>query len=276
MAHDLLLLAGIGTLLLAASVGLYRLLSPTHPDGPPGDSEPGGPALSDLPRIEGRQAERLEGALRPLFRRTLLLQYRTIADPRVGRLTAAVVERLRRGGGAELEILVLDSPIVNAYAFPGGLIAVHRGLLARLNGPEELAAVLAHEMGHVARHDSLNGLVRALGVSFLISLATGGSETVLRDVLERAFALRYGRKAEERADRYALDLLVRARIDPARFADALGRLESGAPPALLRYLDTHPDPGARMETARRRSAEERVPAEPLQAEWPRELFDRSY
>ena len=254
LLRDLLLLAGSGLLLLGVSVGLYRLLAP--------------------PRLAGRPAAELDNALRPLFRRALLLQEKTLANPRLERLTAAVLTRLQEAADApaEVEVLVLDSPQVNAFAFPGGLVAVHRGLLARLEGPEELAAVLAHELGHVARRDSLAGLSRALGLSLLLSLATGGSQTVLRDVVERAFTLRYTRAAEERADRYALDLLVRARLDPARFADALGRLDSGGPPGFLRYLDSHPDPAARLERARRRSAEASVAEEPLAAEWPRELF----
>ena len=256
--RDLLLLAGSTALLLGIAVGLYLLLSPARP-------------LSL--RLDGSSAAELDHALRPLFRRALLLQESILEDPRLERLTAAVTARLQAAGApADAELLVLDSPLVNAFAFPGRLVAVHRGLLARLEGPEELAAVLAHELGHAERRDSLNGLVRALGVSVLLSLVTGGSESVLRDAVEQAFALRHGRAAEERADRYALDLLERARLDPARFADALGRLETGAPPAFLRYLDTHPDTAARIEAARRRSAEARVAEEPLAAEWPRELF----
>jgi Zn-dependent protease with chaperone function len=171
-----------------------------------------------------------------------------------------------------VEVLVLDSPVVNACALPGGLIAVHGGLLARLAGPEELAAVLAHELAHVVHHDSLNGLARALGISILLSVVGGGSETLLKQVLEQASALRYSRAVEERADRYALDLLVEARIDPGRLAEALSRLDTGAPPALLRYLDTHPDLDARIGRAKRRSVQAAVAAEPLGVEWPREAL----
>lgn len=274
LARELALLAGVLVLLLGASIGIYRLLSS---------------ARLSAPRIEGRRAARLEEALRPLFRRALLLQAQVMEDPRVQRLTAAVVDRLQQAAGgdardedvgqgregaapAPVEVLVVDSPVVNAFALPGGLIAVHRGLLARLQGPEELAAIVAHEMGHAAHHDSLNGLARAFGLSLLLSLVTGGSENLTRNVLEQAFAMHYSRQAEERADRYALELLARARLDPARFAEALGRLESRAPSPLLRYLDTHPDIGSRIEAARRRSAEARPPAEPLAAEWPADLF----
>lgn len=265
LLRDLAVLAAAVAVLLLASLGVYRLIA----------------ARTGRPAVDGTRAADLEARLRPFFRRALLADGHPLDRPPVqeavdevmGRLLPAAGRLARPAGDLpEVEVLVLDSPVVNAFALPGGLIAVHGGLLDRLEHPEELAAVLAHELAHVAYHDSLNGMARALGISLLLSMASGGSETLLKEVLEQASVLRYSRITEERADRYALDLLVEARIDPGRLADALSRLDNGTPPALLRYLDTHPDLDARIGRAKRRSVQAAVATEPLEVEWPREAL----
>src|SRR5690625_7939607 len=75
----------------------------------------------------------------------------------------------------EFTFRVLDSPVVNAFALPGGYVYVTRGLLAHLNNEAQLAVVVGHEIGHVAAgHASQRGLQQALGQAAVVGGAGTG------------------------------------------------------------------------------------------------------
>jgi Zn-dependent protease with chaperone function len=265
--------------LAAASWGGYRLLA-------------GRSARSSAGRDE-RFEDRLDRRLGELARAAVGAAGKPLTAPQVLEAVAAVQDRLAEaesslgadtGHSQPVEIRLLDSPVVNAQALPGGLIVIYRGLLESLDSAEELAAVVAHEVAHVRYRDSLVVLRRQLGLSVLLGLVglpQGGE--ALKRLIEQAAHLHYSRKVEARADRYALELLAAARLDPGRLADALERIAgapaergaSGAPqrrlPELLRYLDDHPPLAARVDAARERSRALGVSEEPLPVDWPAAL-----
>ena len=164
-------------------------------------------------------------------------------------------------------MVVIDSPVVNAAALPGGIVCVYTGLIRTLETPEEMAAVLAHELAHVERRDAVTGLAREIGMAAIASAVSGGGETAAQSLLRAAIDLQYSRVAEDRADLRCLELLERAGIDTGAFGDALERIaEVGTrTPDLLRWLDTHTDIDARIARARSRSTSATRP--PLDVDW---------
>lgn len=111
-------------------------------------------------------------------------------------------------------VVVLDDQTVNAFTLPGGRLVILRGLIAKAADPDELAGVLAHELGHVARRDPTREMLRALELNMLArSLGWGGS------LGSQMAALSYGRRAEAAADASAVATLRRAGLR----ADGLGR-----------------------------------------------------
>lgn len=151
---------------------------------------------------------------------------------------------------------LLDSPIVNAFALPGGPVYATRGLLAHANSEAEVAGVMGHEVGHVvARHgaEQMSQQMFAsgalLGVGLLVEdarpyMAYLGAGTQL-------FLLRYSRRAEHEADELGVRYMHAAGWDPRgmpRFMGVLDRLSARSEGALPMWLSTHPDPGARVET----------------------------
>lgn len=136
---------------------------------------------------------------------------------------------------------------VNAYAAPGGFVVVHSGLVAAADGPDELAGVLAHEIGHVTRRHSLRQIAFQAGFAATLRLLFGSPEGlagVLAGGAQQLGTLGFSREQEREADLEALALLQQARLPPGglvRFFERLAR-QAGAPPALL---STHPDPGDR-------------------------------
>lgn len=159
-------------------------------------------------------------------------------------------ERLRRTAGIEhpLVVIVINNPMVNAFAAPGGVVVVTRGLIAAAEGPDEVAGVLAHEIGHVAHDHATQGMLRNIGIDALLKLLTGGSD------LEKlagpggllAF-LSYSRAAEEEADATAVEILDGAGLRTGGLGRFFARLEAreDGRHLLPTWLSTHPPTEAR-------------------------------
>jgi len=170
---------------------------------------------------------------------------------------------------------IMDSPVVNAFAAPGGYIFVTRGLLAAVNDEAELAGVLAHEIGHVtARHSARNysqSLLAGLGVQ-LGTLVAGSYGELLGPVLEVGTGLlflKYSRDDERQADALAVEYASKAGYDANRMADffttlqRLETLEGGRSGGLPEWFSTHPSPVDREAAVRAQAAQwrSRLPAQ---------------
>ena len=114
--------------------------------------------------------------------------------------------------------VILDSPVVNAYALPGGYIHITRGLLALANDEAELAGVLAHEIGHVtARHSAqrhTRGLIASLSTTILGAVLGSRPIAELSNLVGNAYIQGYSRDQEFEADDLGVRYLARAGYDP--------------------------------------------------------------
>jgi Zn-dependent protease with chaperone function len=165
---------------------------------------------------------------------------RTCDTPEGDAALAAMIARL--GPAARhADIRVANIPIVNAITLPGGHIVLFDGLIDKAASPDEVAGVLAHELGHVEHRDVVESLVRQLGLSVLL----GGLDGNVGGYTQALLAAGYSRAAESRADAFAMDALRDARISPlatAAFFDRLAQAEvkAGRAATMLGYLSTHP------------------------------------
>lgn len=151
-------------------------------------------------------------------------------------------------------VSVVDHPMVNAFALPGGQIVLFRGLIEQAGSPEEIAAVLAHEIGHVAARDPTRIALRSAGSIGVLGLLFGdfaGGALVLF-LAERIITADYTQEAEAAADAYAHAALVSADISPAAIAEFFDRLmsEGGDPPPLVQHFLAHPALSDRIAAAR--------------------------
>ncbi len=145
------------------------------------------------------------------------------------------------------DVRVVENPMINAMATPGGHVIVFSGLLQNAEGPEELAGVLAHEIGHVAHRHGMQALVRHFALSFVITAFTGNDWGV-GSAAQLLIQFAHSREAESEADMTALEILDRAGIPPAGLAAFFARLEKdeGDAGAFLRYMSTHPPTAERI------------------------------
>ena len=154
------------------------------------------------------------------------------------------------------EISVVKNDVVNAFALPGGYVIVFTGLLEQAKSGEEVAGVLSHEFNHVLERHALERIVKQLGVVTVIGIIFGdqrGLTGVMKQVGTELLSLKFGRAQETEADVTGLQLLHRARIDPAgmiSFFQRLSEQEQGR----VEWLSTHPMSAARAERLKKEIA----------------------
>jgi predicted Zn-dependent protease len=156
--------------------------------------------------------------------------------------------------GLDWEFQVFDDPTPNAFALPGGKIGVHSGMTRIAETDAQLAAVLAHEVGHVvARHPS-EQMSQSAAIQTALG-AAGAGEGVVGQLVQLATGvgvLSFSRSAEAEADRIGLEYMARAGYDPRAAIELWQNMEQataagGRPPE---FLSTHPDPQSRIAAIR--------------------------
>lgn len=162
------------------------------------------------------------------------------------RVLDALIADLGEASGAELAIKasVVDHPMQNALAAPGGRIVVFRGLLAKARSADEVAGVIAHEMGHVKNRHPLKRLIEVFGLQLFL----GSSNSDIGGLGGLLTILSYGRADEAEADADAVAFLNAAGISVEDFAGFFERLGSGDDFGGLipGFLSTHPQHADRV------------------------------
>ncbi|PSR53568.1 hypothetical protein AHMF7605_08525 [Adhaeribacter arboris] len=139
------------------------------------------------------------------------------AKPELTREVRGFMRQLRVNSNYRFQVTVIDESNPNAFALPGGFLVVHSSLLNRMQKPEELAALLGHEAGHVQNRHTTRALFRGLASYLFISLVLGDISGIVGVVVQNADMLKrleYSRKLEEEADAYGFKILRQNRINP--------------------------------------------------------------
>jgi Zn-dependent protease with chaperone function len=166
-----------------------------------------------------------------------------------------LVDNLRAAGGLNTTVkaAVLDADIPNAFALPGGKVYLFDPLLQRAETPDELAGVLAHELGHVSHRDHMRGMIQNGGTSFLVGLlfgdVTGAGAAVFatRSLLDAS----YSRDAETQADQFAIDVMHKLGRSPKPLGEFLFRITGKSGGRAIGILASHPMTEDRREITRR-------------------------
>ncbi len=257
------------TLALAATAVLLAAPMPATADT--GDELPdiGSPSDAILSR-------KLEAQIGRQIYYGLIESGSVITDPEIQEYIQDIGMKLVSQAGADgqrYQFFVVDSPVINAFALPGGYIGVHTGLIEATANESELAGVLAHEISHVSQRHisravfanqraSTLSLATMLG-AILVGVATGADPGLIQGAVGAAQGLTieqqisFTRSNEKEADRVGLELLADAGFDPnamPNFFETMGRStatlsENKAPEFLL----THPVSTDRMAETRARA-----------------------
>ena len=217
------------------------------------------------PAVEQRLGDAVDKQVRTLF------GAETCAAPEGRAALAKLSDRLtsRAQPHVPIAIEVLTSRIPNAVALPGGRIYLFDGMLDRAESPDEVAGVLAHELGHVVHRDGLRGLIQAGGSSFLIGLlfgdVTGSGALILaaRTLIDSA----HTREAETMADTFAGDVMLGLGRSPKPMGTLLFRITGNQRGESLRFLNSHPVTEDRLDALSARDEPARGAPLLTDAEW---------
>lgn len=179
----------------------------------------------------------------------------------LGQTIATVSDLPETFGG--YHFLILDSNEINAFAAPGGLIFVSRGLLRCCKSEDAAAAVLAHEIGHVEYRHGLNAIEKSrITNAFTTGLLEAGKsltntqvaqlttifEGSIQDITSTLINNGYSRAFEKEADQGAVEILRRSGYNPQGLIDMLRTMETKLKPGGLDFAKTHPAPEIRIES----------------------------
>jgi len=174
-----------------------------------------------------------------------------------------LVTALRGPAGLDLSMqsAVLSSSIPNAFALPGGKVFLFDGLLAKAENPDEIAGVLAHELGHLKHRDNMRGLIYNGGTSFLIGLLFGditGSSALIFGSRTLVTAS-HSREAEQDADTFSINVMQQLGRSPKAMGELLFRVTGKEGGKGLSILSGHPLTEDRLA---RMSREDKPPSGP--------------
>lgn len=223
------------------------------------------PLAEDEEYYVGRAVAARLTATYPLYRNSRLTDYLN----KIGQTIALHSEKPTTFGGYHFALL--DSSEINAFACPGGIILITRGMLSSVKSEDELAAVLAHEIGHVIHRDGIGAIQSSRWSEALLVIGSGAArefgpkdtaklvslfEGSIDDVVKTLVVNGYGRDQEKAADAAALGYLAAAGYDPQGLSGYLKRLEQAGRGSKGGILATHPGTEDRLENV----AQASVPA----------------
>ena len=157
--------------------------------------------------------------------------------------------------------LIQDSDEINAFAAPGGFIFVTRGILRCCQHEDAVAAVLAHEIGHVQSHHGLQAIKKSRVTDALTTLAVEGTKTFgneelasltqtfedsISDITSTLVVNGYSRAFEYQADSGAVNILYRTGYNPSGLVDMLNVMDQRLKPGGNDFVKTHPSPAKRI------------------------------
>ena len=198
---------------------------------------------------------------RDFNRRTVLVR-----DPAVTRYVSAIGRRLLEHAGPQpftYRFHVVPKTEINAFAAPAGYIYIYTGTILEARNVSELAGVMAHEIGHVARRHIANNFNRALATNILhqvgvvaaeITAGPGAANTAraLGGLAAMGYLNTFSREAEYEADAFAVQVMFKAGYDPrglATFFETLKEKKGGR--SVPAFLSSHPATSARIANTRR-------------------------
>lgn len=147
------------------------------------------------------------------------------AIEKIDRIVARLV-KARDEKGLKINVHIINDPMVNAFALPGQHMVLMTGFLRNADSEEEIAGVLAHELGHVVNRDAMRMTLQSQGYNIMLSLITGGGSSYsgMAQVATLANILSYSREKETAADAFAAKILPKAGYSRRGLATFLGKM----------------------------------------------------
>lgn len=168
-------------------------------------------------------------------------------------------QQLTAGSRYQYQWYVSKDPAVNAFALPGGIVVVNSGLLKNADTPNELAAVLAHEVQHVEQRHALKNMMNSAAMATVVLVVLGDANAVVMLMAHQLSSQYFSRQVESDADLKGVQLLHDKHIDTRGMVSFFKKLEAGfdqpkepkaskeEPSEVSSWLSSHPDTLLRIQ-----------------------------
>jgi beta-barrel assembly-enhancing protease len=170
-------------------------------------------------------------------------------------------QKITTGSRYQYQWFVSKDPEVNAYAIPGGIIVVNRGLLNLVDSPNELAAVLAHEVQHVEERHALKNMLNSAAMATVLLAVLGDTNAVVLLMAHQVSTQYFSRQVESDADLKGMQLLQSKNIDVGGMSSFFKKMdayakkkqagdnegESDNPSQMASWFSSHPDTLSRIQ-----------------------------
>jgi len=219
-------------------------------------------------KISYQQEEKLGNIFRDLVWNQYLTAKDNAADSAVQQIKDRLVKALDTTA-YRYQFTIIKDEQINAFTIPGGNIYVFSGLIKAAESPEEVAAVLAHEMGHAEQRHVVTKLMKELSMTAIITVLSGGDPSMLTQILRNIVGNTFDREQETKADQFALELLEKAKISPktlGRFFERLNQKNLDYDKH-LEILMSHPHNDKRIDQVRKYKTKNDFKAEPFPIDW---------
>ncbi|QQS49946.1 MAG: M48 family metallopeptidase [Bacteroidota bacterium] len=212
-------------------------------------------ALSRIEFIKPETTEKLskqkEETLGKLFIDQVLSQNDTCRTDSVVYTIRNLMKHLCRSNNIDtqsIQLHLIHHSEINAYALPGRHIVLHSALVQYCNNPEELTAVLAHEVAHIEKNHVMKKLTREVGIALLTAVISGGNNgEIVGEMVHTLSSNHYSRELESEADATAIKYLVQAGVNPLGLSDFLFRLSKDQDQLIsIPWISTHPESNKRV------------------------------
>ena len=149
----------------------------------------------------------------------------------------------------DYKIKIIESEMINAFTIPGGRIYISKELILFCESPEQLAAVLAHEIAHVEKRHTVSRILKEFTISLLFSIISGADTVLLSELWKTTISSSFNRKQEQESDEYAMDLLEKSNISPRAIAAFFRKLkrENLDYDEKVEFLMSHPHNNSRIK-----------------------------
>lgn len=174
--------------------------------------------------------------------------FRKVEDPYLDSVLSYTAKRLEESyedSRYNYKITLVENEMVNAFALPGGYIIVTTGLVNFCDSPEELLAVICHEIGHIEKRHVISRLIKDIGLDLL----TSNDPFVTGEIAKTIVSSGYNRRQEEEADHFACELMIKNQLEPRVLAKLFRKLKEEGNGGLydqFEVVSSHPNLDSRI------------------------------
>jgi len=203
----------------------------------------------------------------------LMQDFQKLGDPKVDSAIQVIFDRLTSNMDSityEYQLHIIDEDQINAFTSLNGNIYLFTGLIKKLETPEELAIILAHEIGHAENKHVVEKLIKTLGIEALFSILSGGDPVLLSEIAKLTMSTTFDRKNEEEADEFAMNLAYKSNINPHRLGQFFLKLKAedkGNFYSDLEFIRTHPMDNDRIKKSADFKLSDDFAEVPIMVDW---------